>query len=498
MSVFQHSKRLVLLSLTIILIAVGVISRGMALFGELWLDEQWSCLQVSSISSPVEIFTRLLHDNNHPFNSLWIYLNGSFASPERVRFPALICGVATLFLIIRYAPRLFGERVASLWLLLCLLSYNLILFSSEARGYALLVLCATWCFLLALRAGGGDTERPSPLLFTVVATLGCLAHAAFIMLLAPLIAWSCATQANRSSPLGLNSWSCWAFIPVTVVGSILAIGFYSKLAIGGAPILPHLQVFLSTLAVSVGGEELSASNPALSAWMSLLALGVIAAVVAETVAWIREDKRVGILIALLLATPVLAVVISSPHFILPRYFLFQTVIVLLVLSRFIVRLANRSKLGVALGVILVGAYIVGNMRLTWQLLTWGRSSFEMNRRGIISLYPPEQRTLGATQEFQTGIRMRYGESWFVAHGAGDGGKVALLKDYTNASPGPLYVLRESPDRFERFPTSFTTNSGVTYTLAWTNPAPISSGAQAAWYMREDLYRERYPAGMRVP
>jgi hypothetical protein len=471
-------------------VAVGVISRGMALFGELWLDEQWSCLQVSSISSPLEIVTGLLHDNNHPFNSLWIFLTGPFSSPEKLRFPSLLYGVATLFLIARYAPRLFGARVAGLWLLMCLFSYNLILYNSEARGYSLLVLCSTWCIFLVLRARGDDTDRPSPFLFSVVATFGCLAHAAFAMVLAPLMVWSCAMEATRTSPLGLNSWNRWAFIPICIIGSILALMFYSSLTIGGAPLLPYLQVFLTTLSVAVGGEELSASNPAMSAWMSLLALGVIATIAAEVFAWCREDKKIGLLIALLLITPFIVVAVSSPPFILPRYFLFQTVLILLVLSRFMVRLAEKSRLGTVLALCLIGGYISANLRLTWQLLTWGRSSFELQRRTLIELYPAEQRTLGSSQEFQAQIRMQYGEAWFVAHSRGSAEKVILQQDYTNASPGPLYVLRESPDRYENFPPSFTTNAGVTYIRAWINRAPISSGAQAAWYMREDLYREQ--------
>lgn len=495
MSVFQHSKRLVLVALMSLAVAVGVISRGMALFGELWLDEQWSCLQVGTISSPLEILTRLHHDNNHLFNSLWIYLIGPFASPERLRFPSLLYGVTTLSLIARYAPRLFGARVAGLWLLMCLFSYNLTLYNSEARGYSLLILCSTWCLLLILRAHSDDPERPSPLLFSVVAIFGCLAHATFALVLAPLMVWSCLLDARKPPSLNLPSWNGWAFIPVGVVGSVLALTFYLSLEIGGAPRLPHLQVFLTTLSVIIGGEELSASNGAVSAWMSLAALGVIAAVAVEVFVWWREDKKSSVLVAMLLITPIVVVAATSPAFILPRYFLFQTVVILLVLARLIVRLAERSRLGTVVALVIVASYIGANLRLTWQLVTWGRSAFESNRRSLIAAYPADQRTLGASQEFQSNLRMKYGESWSAAHRGGVAEKVTLIENYDDSSPGPLYVLLESPDRFEKFPPSFTTSSGVSYIHAWTNPAPISSGAKAAWYKREDLYREE---GIPVP
>ena len=48
--------------------------RMVGVFGDLWLDEIWSLRMVQSIQSPLEIFTTLQHDNNHPLNSLFLYI----------------------------------------------------------------------------------------------------------------------------------------------------------------------------------------------------------------------------------------------------------------------------------------------------------------------------------------------------------------------------------------------------------------------------------------
>jgi hypothetical protein len=267
--------------------------------------------------------------------------------------------------------------------------------------------------------------------------------------------------------------------------------------IGGAPILPYIQVLISAISVTFGGEELSASNAAVSAWCVLLALFVTIFLLSETIAWFREDKDQSSLIALLLLAPLGAVVVLAPHFIMFRYFLFQSIILLLIAARFLIRLASRGSFGALVSTGLVCGFIYGNFRLTWELLTIGRSFFEFNRRTILHLYPEQQWTLGATQVFQTELRLQYGEAWFAAHGSGYTDRMILVADYNQADPGPLHVLRESVDRFESFPDSFVTSAGITYMRAWINRAPLLSGAQAAWYQREDLFRERHP-GMRVP
>src|SRR5690606_39631314 len=64
-----RSPALLLAALVAFFAAVRLLGMG----GDLWLDEIWSLYLVSALQSPVEIATRLLHDNNHPLNSLWLY-----------------------------------------------------------------------------------------------------------------------------------------------------------------------------------------------------------------------------------------------------------------------------------------------------------------------------------------------------------------------------------------------------------------------------------------
>ena len=62
-------------ALVAIVAVFGAVRLGCA-WNDLWLDEIWSLRLVQALHSPAEIVTRLWHDNNHPLNSLWLYLLG--------------------------------------------------------------------------------------------------------------------------------------------------------------------------------------------------------------------------------------------------------------------------------------------------------------------------------------------------------------------------------------------------------------------------------------
>ena len=52
----------------------GLMLRVFATGGELWLDEVWSLLKIADLTSPLEILTKVKHDNNHLLNSLWMWV----------------------------------------------------------------------------------------------------------------------------------------------------------------------------------------------------------------------------------------------------------------------------------------------------------------------------------------------------------------------------------------------------------------------------------------
>ncbi len=105
----------------------------------------------SSLSSPVGILTRLTHDNNHPLNSLFLWLVGPTPHWVAYRALAVICSGGTLVLTLLLSRRRGPlEAVASVTLMAA--SYPLVVYGSEARGYAPATFFALAAFLLLERA----------------------------------------------------------------------------------------------------------------------------------------------------------------------------------------------------------------------------------------------------------------------------------------------------------------------------------------------------------
>ena len=119
----------------IFVIAVGC--RLAAARGELSFDEVWSWDLAAQSTTFVEILVLRL-DNNHILNTLVMYALGPQAEPFTYRLPAVIAASAGLA---------FGYLLARRWgaglpvLILLGASYVLILYGSEARGYAYLTGC---------------------------------------------------------------------------------------------------------------------------------------------------------------------------------------------------------------------------------------------------------------------------------------------------------------------------------------------------------------------
>ncbi len=83
------------LALGVILVGAAVL-RVLASGGDLWLDEIWSLTLAASVEQPLDILTEIHHDNNHPLNTLCLYLLGERENWVVYRVPALVAGVATV------------------------------------------------------------------------------------------------------------------------------------------------------------------------------------------------------------------------------------------------------------------------------------------------------------------------------------------------------------------------------------------------------------------
>src|SRR5438270_6877815 len=122
----------------IVVVILAVSLRARSVLNDLWMDEIWSIELVRELHAPVEVFTKTHHDNNHYLNCLFIYFFGQRGNWPGYRIPAVVAGFGTI--VLAWFIGLRRDRATAFFsMLLVSFSYVMILYSSEARGYAPLI-----------------------------------------------------------------------------------------------------------------------------------------------------------------------------------------------------------------------------------------------------------------------------------------------------------------------------------------------------------------------
>src|SRR5277367_6430701 len=102
---------------------------------QLWLDEIWSIRLAQTAGSPLGVFVKLHHDNNHWLNTLVLYFLGPGRPFWSYHLLPEISGIGTV--VVGYLlARPHGARAVLCVLILLGASEFLVEFSTDARGYA--------------------------------------------------------------------------------------------------------------------------------------------------------------------------------------------------------------------------------------------------------------------------------------------------------------------------------------------------------------------------
>lgn len=475
----SSNRRSGILAISLAFIAVigATLCRLAGASGELWLDELWSVLNVQEISNPLQLITRLHHDNNHPLNSLWIWLCGVQSPPLLLRAPSVVFGVATIATLLHWG-RLMNERIVStLWALLAAFSYPLILTDSEARGYALSLLCAALCFYQLSAATKPEYAGRPFVWFGLWASLGCFTHATFALFLVPAMMWM---FTNRSSVFSKHQRStlitCGLAAPSIIGGGLTAL-FFARLHIGGGPELPYLEVAATTLSVAFGGPPLSAASPEASGQALFLSIFIVLALATEMRSWIRTRDPLSVLVCLIIAISLVAVICAQPRFILPRYFLIPVLFSYLIFARFLRRMGTQGRIGTATAVAMLGGYLVGNMVHTVQLAAQHRSHFVEILSDIAGRKSEAPLSVGGQQDFQNVMRLRYANLI-------QSGLTHLTYERDGEHTHPRFYIGETLDTLEVLPETFTTRDGASYHAIKRYDAPLLNGSNVTVYERD--------------
>jgi hypothetical protein len=170
-------------------VIAGLLLLGTALIvgagrGTLWFDELLSLQWARSARHPWHILELYRHDNNHPVNTLWLMLAGEDRHPWVYRGLSMFSGLVVLMLVWLAARRL-SEKFAWVPLLLAATSFPLVLYASEARGYAPALACLLGAWLVVSTRGDGGAVWRVPV-FWLLCLGAMFSHGTSLVILAAL------------------------------------------------------------------------------------------------------------------------------------------------------------------------------------------------------------------------------------------------------------------------------------------------------------------------
>ncbi len=255
------------------------------LWTDFWLDEIWSWTLVwdwklqPRISGIWGIFTQIHQDNNNYLNTLYLYLCGPSAPLPVYRIPALLTGLATVWLggllAVRWTQgRSISEIAATLaGMGLLATSQVEVVYSSEARGYAIAgcaALAAQWMMGSLLRTGRWTTG----FIYGSICCAGFLGHLSFLPVFVSQALWAFTALIWRRHSAG--SWKLLllklivAFaIPTLLVGGLWLVDL-SQTRVGGGPELNTWLVACDTFSMPFGASLPEDYSPPCAVLMLIL------------------------------------------------------------------------------------------------------------------------------------------------------------------------------------------------------------------------------------
>ena len=351
--------------------AAGILMSGFLMVyaaqGDLWLDEIWSILFVETAKTPWEILSVYKNDSNHILNTIFLYLIGKQQNLLFYRMFAILSGIGSLVLLIKIASR-WGHLESMFVLLLAGTSYPLILYFSEARGYAPAILFS----LLSLYLLHESHIRPGPVklvLFWIVSILGFLAHLTFIIVFLSLVVYIIHYEFSVDRTFIIKSWQVVKYLSVPAV---FIISFYFSyirdIAIGGGPHVDKYAELVRGITCLLGLPE--------SLWFAgLLIIALLLSFVAY-MAYADKKPIWSFYLSVLIIVPAVVITVTNPAYFHFRYIIVCFPYYYLIVSFILAKTWRANKKITYVAVLIIGLYIAGQSLRLWPLFQYGRGSYQ--------------------------------------------------------------------------------------------------------------------------
>ncbi len=458
----------------IIAVAAGLLLA--AARGDLWLDEIWSLSLAQAADSAGDVFTRLRHDNNHPLHTLYLVLLGPGQPLFCYRIPAVLAGIGSLLLLGRIAGR-WGRFEELAVLLLAGTSFPLLLYWSEARGYAPAIFWSLAAYWLLVAWHRNGRHWLLPLLWSA-AVLGTLSHLSFIIILLSLASFSLVRELTSQAP----GWRklgrlAAAHLPPLAFFTWFYLFFARDMTLGGGPVLSYWDVLCRAAAMLTGAPD--------SGWPRILAaIGIGLVLVTGTGAMIRHRDHWPLYLAVLLIVPALMLWLTRPRYLYFRFFIlcfpFFYLLLAYLLGRAWRRLRGRWQWVIAL---LPALMLTGQLFRVVPLIVHGRGGYSRAVAAMAARTDRSPITVGSDHDFRNQKVLRFYADRLAAPKTS-----RYIERDAWQRVRPVWFIAHSQDAGTEPPAELVVGEAGTYGLVGTyRSCPISGWD---WF----LYRRRAAPG----
>jgi len=450
----------------LLIAALGLALRLIGARGDLWLDEIWSLDLVAKIGSIDQIFWRINHDNNHYLNSAYLYLVGRDAGPLVARGLSIVLGTATVIAAAAFNAKQ-GRAAALATALLFAVSYPMVNYGSEARGFAGLVLFTILAVLFVERRLEG---RNYGVILGLSILLGTLLHLTMLETVAVCGLWTLWVLWRRTGNLThVRQETLSIFTPAVRFLMPLVLCIVVANATLGYKMGGVKPFTLADFAAGYGGMVRTAFG--IPEWLGDWPAVALACAGALLAARFDRSRRGSLFVIGIVVLPAMMLAARLPNLAYPRYFLVSGTLLLLLAGSVIGReLADGGLRRLAAGLLLC-AIMAGSALSLSTLFELGRGQ---NGAIVAQMGAEGAATYGTTQD----VRLKPVVDYFAPR-LGVTLTHVLEKDWCVARP--TWIIDDAPDQPDRvdFP------CGMSYQSVAKTQRSELSGASWTLYRRID-------------
>ena len=363
---------------------------------DLWFDEIWTLDLIANFDGESGLLGPL-HNNNHPLNT-WILRGvGDVGRDFWVyRLHSLLAGVGSVVL-----AGWIGLRRGRLECLLAMFligsSYLLIHYSTEARGYSMMI-CFCLAAFLALQSA---LERPSGgavALFWAACVLGALSHLFFVHFYLAAGLWSAVVLLERERPLRALGRGALLHLPVLAFLAFVAVSFIGQELYGAAvPTGAKGAAIIHAVSVALGGPS--------NAGPTAIACTAAAALLLAWGLWQRrgDSDREWIFYAAACSAALLFLTLDDPWAIYARYCLGSSTFRLLLLAFALADLVRSGTRGGWIAGVALLLFSFGNGTHTLALLRYGHGQYLAALEYMAQSKQGRVLTIGSDHPFRNGL-----------------------------------------------------------------------------------------------